>query len=327
MKDGPIKAITRIAVAVSFDQRLHAIVRFAERFAVRTGASLKLIHVCDHWNQSALAVAAGYKVDGMGAAIDAEHQYVAEQRLHRLIDAMNPSIKIETAVVFGEVVPSLVAALEAMQADLVMIGTTIDERGDLLHGVGKATTLAQDSPVPVLVVNQTVGPEMLDQTLRILIADNLGPEGISALGCAMNLSVTLGGAHLLHSHVNTKQEIKSLADKIRAVSAGSFAPEEQAKDCFIQQRREIGHFLHDRAGVWLKALDGTGSEYQTEVTTGSVSEQIHQSANAHLSDVIVFGQHLLVHRGQGVNGGQMSYKTMFAQHRLVLVAPTAPSTD
>ncbi len=36
------------------------------------------------------------------------------------------------------------------------------------------------------------------------------------------------------------------------------------------------------AGILLKALDGTGSEYQTEVMSGSVIEQIHQAANAHL---------------------------------------------
>ena len=50
MVEREFNAVTRIAVAVSFDERLHALVRFA----LRAGASVKLIHVCDHWNQSAL---------------------------------------------------------------------------------------------------------------------------------------------------------------------------------------------------------------------------------------------------------------------------------
>jgi nucleotide-binding universal stress UspA family protein len=325
MKDREIKDMACIAVAVSFDQRLSSLLRVAERLALRTGAQLKLIHVCDSWNQSILAAGSGHRVDGVQDALEIEQQFVAEQRLRRLIDgSMSPTIKVESIVLFGEVVPNIIRAISDMHADLVLIAATTDDRGDLIQGTSKATMLAQDAPIPVLVVNQTVSPAILDHTLRILIADNLAPEGRAALDCAMSFARVIGGASLLHAHVNTRQEIKSLSEKIRNNSTGSFAPQEQAKDCFVQQRRDIANALQDRAAFWLSALDGTGSEYQTEVLTGGVSEQLHQAANAHLSDLIVFGQHLMVHRGQGMSGGQMTYKTMFAQHRLVLVVPTAP---
>ncbi len=316
-----LRPIANIAVAVAFDENLPSILRLAEKFAIRTGVGIKLIHVCDRWNQSMLAATTGHRFDGMGNAIESENLFVAEQRLHRLIETMNPTINVEPIALVGDVVPTLLDAVSGREIDLLLIGSSVGMYSDGTHAFGKAIAVAQDSVVPVMVVNQMVRQDIFDHTMRVLIADNLGPEGAAALSASVNLALAMGGAYLLHSHVNTKEEMRSLANRLRSVTAGSFAPEEQAKDCFIQQRRDISNYLHDRAGILLKALDGTGSEYQTEVMSGSVVEQIHQAANAHLSDVVVFGQHVMVHRGQATSGGQMPYKAMFAQNRLVVVVP------
>ena len=114
----------QVMVAVAFDDRLETVVHSASELCRRSGAGLRLVHVCDPWTKSLLAAQVDDGAGELVQVVKAETARVAARRLAALRGRLPPDLEVRTQVLAGEVVPSLAVAAQEGGAGIVVVGAS-----------------------------------------------------------------------------------------------------------------------------------------------------------------------------------------------------------
>ena len=143
-------AIKKILVPTDFSSNSHGAVKYAEALALRFGAALHLVHVCEPVR---LAPAV---VDGAFISlpdVEAEMRTAATAEMTKLAGHL-AGIVVTTEITFGSPAACIVAAAAARGVDLIVMGT--HGRGPLLHMMlgNVAERVVRTAHCPVLTVRE-----------------------------------------------------------------------------------------------------------------------------------------------------------------------------
>jgi nucleotide-binding universal stress UspA family protein len=315
MKRKTQEAGRKLLVAVAFDERLETLIRSAERYCQLTGAALRLTHVCDPWAKSFLATVADKGALDLMAALKDEATRIAGRRLDALARSLDQSLKVETAVLSGDVAKSVAEDAEDNGASMIMVGSSRSGVTGTIQGFSTAISLVMESAVPVLVLNEKA--EFCPKSDRpvIVACDDFTEVSSAALDVGFAVASSIEGSSLVHLHVESYGDMNAHGKLRDPKTNGAITPEQ-----LEHMNRQAEEKMLERAGGRPAALEDKGGRYVLEIVTGSVPDEIERSAIAHRADLMILGQHKVFHR-KSMHVGQVPYKAMLAQQRPVIVVP------
>jgi nucleotide-binding universal stress UspA family protein len=144
-------AIKKILVPTDFSPNSQGALNYAEALALRFGAALHLVHVCEPVR---LAPAV---VDGAFISlpdVEGEMRTAATAQMSKLTQHLSAGIVMTTEITFGGPAAGIVSAADTHDADLIVMGT--HGRGPLLHLVlgNVAERVVRTARCPVLTVRE-----------------------------------------------------------------------------------------------------------------------------------------------------------------------------
>jgi nucleotide-binding universal stress UspA family protein len=278
-----------------------------------TGATLRIVHVCDPWTKSLLAAHVEIGPQELVEALRQETARIAARRLAALAATVTREVAVETAVLAGEVTKAVAQDADECGAALVVIGARRGGAAQNVMGFSTAISLIMEGRAPVLIMNESAKIEVRPRGLRVMVCDDFSQVSGCALDAAFALCARLREPHLLHAHVETFGQ--GGGGRRARLAAHSLEPQDLAN---VQE--SAGERMRERAGDRAPQLHSAGGAYTAEVMTGSVASELERTANAARVDICVFGQHRVFHR-ETTHVGQMPFKAMLAQARAVIVVP------
>lgn len=305
----------KLLVAVAFDERLEALMRSAERYCQLTGSALRLTHVCDPWAKSFLATVADKGALDLMAALKDEAVRIAGRRLDALARSLDSSLKVETAVLSGDVAKSVVEDAEENAASMIMVGASRGGVSGTIQGFSTAISLVMESSVPVMVLNERADFSPNNERPVIVACDDFTEVSSSALDLGFVVASSIEGCTLVHLHVESYGDMNTHGKLRDPKTNGAISPEQ-----LEHLNRQAEEKMLERAGRRPAALEDKGGRYVLEIVSGTVPDEIERSAIAHRADLMILGQHKVFHR-KSMHVGQVPYKAMLAQQRPVIVVP------
>jgi nucleotide-binding universal stress UspA family protein len=305
----------KILVATSFDEHLESLLLSAENLAVLTGASIRLIHVCDPWAKSFLAAVADVGATELVDALKQESMRIASRRLDSIRSSFPKELKVDTHVVAGDTANLIASEATDHGCGLILVGASKGGIAGTIQGFSSAISLVMESSVPVMVVNKEAMFFPHKKGATFLACDDFTDVSGVALEAGFSLAAGIKGSTLVHLHVESYGDLPSHAKLKDTKTNGSISPEH-----LKLINRQVEEKMLQRAGDWPAKLESKWARYQMEVVSGSVPDEIDRSAIAHRADVVIFGQHKVFHR-KSMHVGNVPYKVMLGQSRPVIVVP------
>lgn len=303
----------KIGVAIGFDERLESVLTVADRLARMTGCDLRLIHVCDPWTKSYLAMAVEAGPPDLVQALKQESFRIASRRVASLARTFGRPVEVE--VVEGDIVKCLAVDAEANGVGLLVVGASKGGVASTSMGFSTAVSLISESTVPVLVVNEDSHLKPPKDGMAIVVADDFSEIALEGLALGFALAQTVRGTTLVHAHVETYNDLQIF-------KRGRMPPHKVTPSQLSEMLQQAEAKLLERCGDRAGRLEADGGHYQMEVVAGSVPDELERTAVACRADLTIFGQHRVFHR-QAMQVGQVPFKAMLSQNRPVIVVPHA----
>lgn len=304
----------KVLLTAAFDDHLDVLLKSAENLCLSTGATLRLLHVCDPWSKSFLSTVADVGAVDLMSALKDEATRIAGRRLDFMRRLIDKKIKVETHVVTGDVGKSIAADAKESGCGMILVGASKGIAGTL-HGFSTAISVVMEANVPVMVLNEQSVYSPRQSGPAILVCDDFSDGAQLALNAACSLASAVAGTRLVHVHVESYGDAHSHV-KLHDPKTNKPINAEQLEHL----KREAEDRMAARAAEWPAALESIGSTYEMELVSGAVQDEIDRSASAIQADVVVFGQHKVFHR-KSMHVGQVPYKSMLSQGRPVIVVP------
>jgi nucleotide-binding universal stress UspA family protein len=324
MHNGFLERGQNIVVAVAFDAHTPLLVRAGADLARRLSKTLVLAHVVEPWQGRTPARPFGEQDPLWNAtqAVEADARETAEQRLAALADTVDPNVVVRRRLVVGKPIEVLTAG-ERDDA-LLIVGADFGNLRFTPRGFSTALSLMVSAPVPVLVIDTAASPELLSETPRLLVADDLGPDSEAAVEFGFALGTALGPSEVHHVHVNGLA-LDSVAAGLEAAAATAHTPlpsTDAARDVYTALVGELKERLEGRAEGLRDYLEAAQGRYVPQIETGRVVERLGDVADQVAPDVLVFGKHHAYHT-RPFFLGRVPYRAMLAHRRPVVVVPNA----
>lgn len=312
------QGVTTIGVAVSFDDRLGALITAAATLASRTGARLRLVHVCDPWTKSYLAPAVEAGPPELVQVLREEVVRTAERRLNAVRRLLPASLPVETAVLDGDIVRNLATDAEENDVGLMVAGVTKGGIAGTVIGFSTAVSLIGEGAAPIMALNEDTKPLPTTGPWTIVVADDFTDVSQAALALGFSLAMKIEGATLVHLHVEGHGD-----GGRRRRQSSSVRREELTPERFRQGLRRAEEQMLERSEGRSASLETKGGSYLMEVVTGAVAEEISRTVAATGATLVVFGQHRVFHRNGAHEGhiGQVPFKTMLSLSCPVMIVP------
>lgn len=319
----------RIVVAANFDVALQRLIQDARDIAERTGMNLHFVHAIEPIADEAPRSLLRHLEDltSVYDAIDESRQLQAEQRLQEILGQTDTE---DMAILSGDPVRAVLAEALCNHAPLIMVAATASSYKFVPSGFSTALRLMAESQVPVLVVpyhkdhlESMRSRHWTKKRLKLLVADDLSPEGQDVVMTALDFARGLGEADVLHIHVSniTEGRISALMAEI-STRSGIPNARKDAHDIALAVRKSADESLRERAPERIPLLEARGGTYRYEVVSGNPDEEITKAAEAFEADIICFGQHRPSHKSQHPFGvGKIPLQSMLDQKRLVMIVP------
>lgn len=305
----------KLLVAVAFDERLESLVRSAEQYCLLTGATLRLIHVCDPWAKSFLSTVADKGAVELMSALKDEATRIAGRRLDALSRTFDKSVRVETTVVTGDVAKAIATDAEESRSRMIMVGANRGGISGTIQGFSTAISLVMESAVPVMVLNEKANFQPRNGRPVIMACDDFTEVSGAALALGFEIASSIERSSLVHLHVESYGDMNAHGKLRDPRTNGAISPEQ-----LEHLNRQAEEKMLERAGSRPAALEDSGRSYTLEIVSGTVPDEIDRSAVAHRADIMILGQHKVFHR-KSMHVGQVPYKAMLAQHRAVIVVP------
>ena len=330
MPNRSLKTKPKICVAVKSDDVSHRTLKIAEQYCLRTKSDMHLVTICENvftGNSAAFASssAAPFFADFFVTLQDGI-QEVAESKMAQLAKSIQSPIKVTTSVsIAGAGTPAELIEAEALsqQCNMVMVGVSPQSHRFLPKGLSCALSLMSRSKLPVMVINQNQVAELESPRLKLLIADDLKNQSVSAVGAGFDMAFHLGNVDIHHVHINglTKDALEAAIQSALASSHSQPSPAISANDVFNMSLKQLESKLETRTSGLGVSLELSGCTYKRSIVTDdSVTERLDRLAKQEKANIVVFGRHHSFHASL-FNVGQMPFYAMLKLDCPIVVFP------
>ena len=312
----------RIITAIAFDEYTHNLVNASVNLAKKTGKELRLVHVVEPWMETAHSRPFTHvsPLWDVTQAIEKNARSQAETRLKELIATIS-DVNIDYRIFSGVPADVLMAEATANEGALIVVGTGHSTTRFLPGGFSTAYTLMVHSPVPVMVLHsgQAISAK---ESYKILCADDLTAGSEPAVEFSFDLASQMQNTEFHHVHINgmTKEALAAGLETAKASARTNVTDALSADDIFATIESQLRDKLAARSQGKEEYLEGAGGEYQTQVLTGRVTEELHRYAEEIDPDLIVYGRHHTIHK-RPFTLGNHPFRAMLAEHRPFIVVP------
>jgi len=215
--------VRRIIAAVDFEDHWENMVGHAAAFATRHDADLHLVHVVRSpgWllrkvlDEKGLAAHLDDLLSTARQRIEAHAATLEGIRVHVRVDVGKPSVAVR-------------AALEELNADLLVLGVAAETRGTVALLGGTAGRLLRMSPIPVYIS----GPYAPGPIGEVLVPTGLGPGGRAAIEVAAGLVSDSGTVCALHM-VRLPSVMRSYSGDVMALRRKLAAKAQEELDAHV----------------------------------------------------------------------------------------------
>ena len=181
--------IKHIIVPIDFSSNSAKALDYAHGLAVRFGASLHLLHVCE-----VPALSTG-SMDAYAVAYTDWSQQLGAEAERQLLKAAEPlkDVHVTTEILFGNPARAIVTAAGTRECDLIVMGT--HGHGPIMHVLmgNVAERVVRQSPCPVLTVRERPAEEKQKVPVKdaglaaaILVCALLGPAAFAVPAAAQD---------------------------------------------------------------------------------------------------------------------------------------------
>ncbi len=253
----------------------------------------------------------------------------ARKKLAALAETID-DVDVHTQVLREFPAEAILTLAQEQQAGLILCGVRSqgEDRNRLFSGLSTGFTLASDAEIPVLLLPLDAKVPF-DQSLRLLVADNLESEGEQALKTGLILANALHAEELVHIHVQNMSltDIDNMIESVRESMILGLIPNDPLlnREYYIERvRSKTREELIRRCHVSKEALNST--RYEPRIAFGEPAEKIHQEVIRNGTQLMIFGRHHLL-RKKTLSLGQIPYHAMIEEGVATLVVPDRMSKD
>lgn len=321
----------KVCVAVRFDEASKRAVQVAEQYCYRTGAELRLVHVCENvYTAEIAAISAGGMVVMPPEIFETAEENAKEDAKAKMFDLtqlVKAPIKVSThilGVVPGSVAEAIEAEAISSRADLIFVGASPGSHRFIPRGFSCALSLMSHAKVPVMVVNVNQTSSLGGDRLAMVIADDLKSESNAAVVGGCELAFALAKTDIYHLYVNgvTEEALESALGSALAASRSQSDVSVSAKEVHQALLKQLQTKLENRTLGANVSLEMTACRYYRDILTkASVTDCLETYVKQKKADIVVFGRHHAFHR-KPFSIGQMPYYAMLTLNASVLVFPT-----
>ena len=313
----------KIALAVATDEHAASLVKFAGSLAARLGKRLVLLHVIEPILELPISMVEIGPLHGIEAAAVQESHKAAEQWLADLKKLVPQGVSVESVIVHGKTRSMLAQSALTSRACLLIAGAHFQTlRHAISRGLSTAMGLMPVTRVPLMLVDPNQLPSLTDSDSKILLADDLTPSAEAAVRYALEFSTAIEHATVRHIYINSIDR-QQLAGALAAAAAAARAPEVDevsAESVFARLVGDLRHQLEYRASSYVDYLENSGGNYEADVITGKVREELSVEILRFHPSLLVFGRHKALH-AVPIFLGRMPFRAMVAHGLPVLVVP------
>lgn len=324
-----LNTLSKICVAVKFDDASKRAIKVAEQLCLRTGASMHLVHVCENVlasNFNSMTGIVPLPIELLQATQEGIEQ-IADSHIRELAKTVPSSIEVSTKVatgLIGKPADLIEAEAVAQNCSLIIVGTAPTSHRFIPRGFSCALTLMSHSKLPVMAVNQTQKSDLKADRLQMLIADDLKTATLPAVTSACRLAFGLTKTDIHHIHINGVDLGTLEASLTTAIATSHSHPESMisANEIFSVLVKNLEKCLQARTVDMNAASELAACQYRSYVVTeSSVGDGLQKMVDKINPDLIVFGRHRrLHHKPFGI--GQMPHYAMLNLQCPVVVFPS-----
>lgn len=279
----------KIIVAIQFDKHAEGLLLAALDLATASGLSVTAVHIVEPWRTPSYMSEAYSRDLGLLEkmhALDQDTKEEAEQRLKHLVEKVDRDHHIETKVLTGYPVKTLCSARILDDAVCIIIGRDDNSYRFVPSILSRTLSIMKKPPLPVLVIKSADRIFAKDK-LRILVADDLAENAMTALKMAVSIAHLKPNSEIFHTYVAPRETFKETVgfEALKQELAGLSLPE------FIHQ----GHLLHfqqkleERFSQAKEQVKGLACLYRAVVRFGTVKEELSFILRTYSPHIAVFG--------------------------------------
>lgn len=325
---------SRICVAVKFDEPGRHAVEIAEQFCMRSGAEMRLVHVCeDNVGSSIVSGSFGLSFNVSAEMLQAVQDGSvadAEKKMKAVVQSIKPSIRVTTKILRPSVMtPADLIEAEALssQCNMIIVGANPGNHRFIPRGFSCALTLMGKANVPVMVTNSNQTHDLKSDFLTLIVADDLRGQDNGAIAGSFDLAEALRKTNIYHVHINgiTADLIKISLENALSTSHSHPEPEFSVHEIYSAMINQLENRLENRAALLKKNALSNECVYNKELLTeNSVTDCLERYASRKNAHLVVFGRHQTFHH-RPFDIGQMPYYSMLNLKCPIIVFPPANS--
>ena len=317
-----------IVAALSLDSSDTAILQTALYLARTLLTSLELVHAVRPLFTS---VGAGDTIVNPHFSYETTYSdqeaKTAENKLQQLASEID-DVVVNTHILRDYPTEAILTVANEIGAGLIICGVREPtSKHTFLSGLSTGFSLASYSDIPVLLVPDHK-PIRFDRPIRILVADNLEAEGLSALNAGFSLARELHAESLIHMHVQEMSlpEIDRMIETVRDSMILGQIPSDPllSRDYYIDRVRSRTREEMLRRCLELQAESLNSTQYEAVIAFGTPSDEIHQEVQRIETQIMIFGRHHLLRR-KTLSLGRIPYHAMIEEGVSTLVVSNSSS--
>lgn len=308
------------------------VLKAAKALALKTSSSLHLVSVLEEGSIDVTSAAPwlpqyrwhDLRMDKIVQSARAAANANLQKQLSTLASTVGGACPVTTTLITARYAAvGLVSEAISAQASMILLGSGVKADSYFTRGYSTPLTVMAEASVPVLVIGQSCSIDFSKDRLRILIADDLREQTASGMATALDWASVLGGADVLHMHIEelNEQEMRRILNQTVHELRSTTDHEKLAEDLIQALDSAFRERLRQRIQGAEERLQKSGGTFRFELRRcGMVRDELERAADEFHADIIVFGRHQKVYRRPFLVG-RVTYQAMLSQKRGVMVIP------
>lgn len=313
-----------VLAAVKLGTVDHPSLRVASQLCRRTGMRLRLVTAIELDTAAAGRYGPNDMFDftAIGRSEGDGQRAQAEDTLQSMAAKLELDSKVEISAIVGAPTQAILSDAVVSGASFIVTGAAKGSHHFVPKGLSTALTLIAESPIPVLVVNESCALDLTRKNLKILVGDDLSESCERSVLASFDLAIGLGRTDVHHVHANALsiETFAANVQKLRAMRGNDPAADIGPTELWEEVQRDLHQRIRSRTRDRTSRLEATGGHYWPEIRNGRVELEIEKAIETAAPDIIAFGRHVPVHR-RPFTIGRVPFHFMLSQDRAILVVP------
>ncbi|MEZ4743788.1 MAG: universal stress protein [Bdellovibrionota bacterium] len=321
-----------IVAGIKFTPTTTDYIKSTISLARRSNMSLKFTHIVEPWNQGPMVYSNTSPTQRLSTLNEESRLKSAKKRLDEAIKPFLKEYDIETSVHIGQVAETLKSEALTSRASLLVCGIKPIAHKFVPKGFTTALELITSSSIPVLALPEEkiydfAGDKKQEKKLTILVCDDLSPSSHDALPTAAELAGALKKSELLHLHIHkeSKENLIKWAEQVASYTPTlrdlQFDFPIKKETIVANTEKAITDSMSKRLEVSQAILEMQKVDYNRKIAFGDIYEKLQEVIKETNPDLVVFGQHHLIHK-RPFSIGRIPFYSMLNLELPILVVST-----